>query len=455
MDLTDILPILLPGTLFQLYMQFYMVKHIWDQKDVKENLRILFVILILLFNFVAIAIYLFYINNKDTKSYSNTLSPHFRRGVLMLVFLAFQIFILQLLLFPNQFQNETLIIWIGAFVYIGLILNEITLVYKKGWITYIISFSLFALILLLEFLTSSSPIHLLTLIIIVSIINNIPLKSHVIVFSILLPLYIGFSIYKAHSLFPVLSSDESITFIYTNTLITILVYISFASLKKQTIHSRTLKSLVLKLEDQSSKIEEMTIKEERGRVASEIHDHVGHTLTSAIIQLESINAVLTNTDPDIKDRLDLAKEQVRLGLNQIRTLVKGVDMDLNKDLKINIQSIIDDFEKHTNYKISFDMDEQLIILPIQQRIILSAIKEFLTNSIKHSDPTEMNILISRIKNYLEVTLSNNGISNHTITYGYGLTHMDSSIKSLGGIMKVSSSNELGFSIYFKFPIGGH
>ncbi|HAX03813.1 MAG: hypothetical protein A2Y45_08160 [Tenericutes bacterium GWC2_34_14] len=454
MEIVKILPILLPGALFQLYMQFYMIKHIWGQKDVKENIRILLIILVLLFSFSAIAIYLFYINSKDTKSYPHTLSPHFRRGVLMLVFLAFQIFSLQLLIIPNQFQNESLVIWIGALVYLGLILNELTLIYKTEWLTYVISFSLFALILLLEYFTASSPLHLLTLIIIVSIINAVPLKSHIVLLCIIVPLYIGFSIYKVNMLFPVLTSDESIAFVYTNTLITVLVYLTFTTLKKQTIQSRTLKNLVKKLEEQSQQIEEMTIKEERGRVASEIHDHVGHTLTTAIIQLESINALLNQTDPDIKDKLELAKEHVRLGLNQIRTLVKGVDIDLDKDLKINIQRIIEDFEKNTNYKVFLDMDENIMIIPIQQRIILSAIKEFLTNSIKHSNPTEIHILVSKIKNYLEITLSNNGNSNPEITYGYGLTHMDKSIKSLGGIMKVSSSNELGFTIYFKFPIGG-
>src|SRR3989339_729463 len=431
MEIVKILPILLPGALFQLYMQFYMIKHIWGQKDVKENIRILLIILVLLFSFSAIAIYLFYINSKDTKSYPHTLSPHFRRGVLMLVFLAFQIFSLQLLIIPNQFQNESLVIWIGALVYLGLILNELTLIYKTEWLTYVISFSLFALILLLEYFTASSPLHLLTLIIIVSIINAVPLKSHIVLLCIIVPLYIGFSIYKVNMLFPVLTSDESIAFVYTNTLITVLVYLTFTTLKKQTIQSRTLKNLVKKLEEQSQQIEEMTIKEERGRVASEIHDHVGHTLTTAIIQLESINALLNQTDPDIKDKLEL-----------------------DKDLKINIQRIIEDFEKNTNYKVFLDMDENIMIIPIQQRIILSAIKEFLTNSIKHSNPTEIHILVSKIKNYLEITLSNNGNSNPEITYGYGLTHMDKSIKSLGGIMKVSSSNELGFTIYFKFPIGG-
>jgi signal transduction histidine kinase len=270
----------------------------------------------------------------------------------------------------------------------------------------------------------------------------------------MLVLYLTSSILKANMLFQELSSDARIAFIYTNTLLFILVFIAFATLKKQIINNQKLKNLVLKLETQSKQIEEMTVKEERVRIAHEIHDHVGHTLTTAIIQLESTLPLLSSQDEVIKDKINLSKEQVRLGLNQIRTLVKGVDIDLNVGLIQNIEKLILDLKKNTDLLVHFDHDSIESLLPIQQSIILSSIKEFFTNSIKHGQSTEISILISKIKNHLDVTLSNNGKSTNEINYGFGLSQMDKSITSIGGHMKVLSSIDSGFSIYYRIPVGG-
>lgn len=452
MEFIDILPILIPVGLFQVFLQVYAIKHVWDQKQIKENIRILWVIMIMFFNLIAITIYFFYIYSKDQEPYPNEVSPHFRRGVLVLVFIAFQIFIIQLVIFPNQFLNETLVVYLGMSIYLTLILNEILLSLNKDKYTYFISILLWVGILFLEYFTKSNPTHFLTLIITVSILNVIPIKYQKYTLMLLFPTYLLFNIIKADLLFVELNSDPSVAFIYTNTLIFVLVYLSFAALKRQVVNNRTLNELIKKLEHQSKTIEEMTAKEERGRIAADIHDHVGHTLTTAIINLESIIPLLPKDSP-LVEKIDLSKEQVRFGLNQIRTLVSNVDLNLDLSLESQIQQMINDFQSKTGISIQLDIDGQFELLPIYKRVITNAIKEFFTNSIKHGNATEIHILISKVKNDLDITLSNNGKKSDEVNYGFGLSNMNKNISSLGGYMKVLSSNDIGFSIYFKIPIG--
>jgi signal transduction histidine kinase len=454
MELIQMIPLLIPAGLFQLFLQVYAIKHVWDQKEIKENTRVLLIVAFITFNLMALAIYFFYIYQKDKKVHNDELNPHFRMGVLVLIIIAFQIFIIQLSLIDVNYPNENLVIWVGALVYVLLILNELSLYYKKNLLPYLISLILFLLALSLEWLTSSYPIQLMSLIILVAILNVLSSRYIKRLFAIMLVLYITSSILKANMLFLDLSSDANIAFIYTNTLLFILVFIAFATLKKQIINNQKLKILVERLETQSKQIEEMTVKEERIRMAHEIHDHVGHTLTTAIIQLESTLPLLSSGDEVVKDKINLSKEQVRLGLNQIRTLVKGVDIDFSLGLNENIQDIINDFKKNTDLVVHFDHDTHIEVLPIQQSIILSSIKEFFTNSVKHGHASEISILISQIKNQLDVTLSNNGKSSNEINYGFGLTQMDRSITSIGGHMKVSSTLDSGFSIYYRIPVGG-
>lgn len=455
MAITEILPILIPGLIFQVFLQIYAIKHVWNQDDLKEKTRIRLVVVFIIFSLIPIAIYFFYLHSKQDAHETSSDNLFFRRGVLVSVFIAFQIFILQLLLFPNIFLDETLVVWIGAVVYVVIISNEVLMTHQMTRLTYVVSGLLFFLVLFLEYLTASTPIHLMTLIIIVAILNVLPSKANKVIFLSFLPIYIGFSIFKASTIFIELSSDESISFIYTNTLIAILVFISFAALKKQTLNNTLLKNLIEQLEKQSTQIEELTIKEERSRFASEIHDNVGHTLTTAIIQLESLDTLISQKDSNLKDKIHLSKDQIRLGLNQIRTLVKGTDMVLSKNLALNIEKIITDFQNNTGLSVTLNIDGNIELQPLQQRIVLSAIKEFLTNSIKHGHATEIHILISHIKDYFEMTLTNNGVSSNPITYGYGLTQMSRNIQSIGGIMKTSAEIDFGFTLYVKIPLGGN
>ncbi len=454
MNLIEILPILIPTMIFQIIMQVYVIKHVWSQSELNENVRIWWIVSFIVFNFLAISLYLFMMYKKDQKTHHDETNPYFRRGVLVITVISLQFFILQLIAFDQSFNQQALVTWLGALIYTLVILNEVLISTKHtSWI-YPSSVVLFIAALGIEYMTASTPIQLMILMVLIGILNVLPSKYSRNIFVISLVVYFIFTLLKVNQLFTQLNSDSRIAYMYTNTLFFVLVFIAFSSLKRHLIINQSLKETVETLKEQAKTIEELTAKEERSRLAADIHDHVGHTLTTAIIQLESALPLVSPEEKLLKEKIELSKDQVRYGLNQIRSLVSGVDLLPHTSFVDNLSDLIQKTKNSTQLEINFDHESDPNLILLQQRILLSATKEFITNALKHGDAHEVNILLSSSKERLEMTLSNDGHTTKSLTYGYGLSHMDQAIQSIGGFIKVSSTDEMGFTLYISIPLGG-
>ena len=453
MELGQIIPLLIPAGTFQLFMQIYTIKQIWNQDVLSEKKKILWIILVILLNLIAVSVFFFLYYPKEQKNYSQDTHPYFRFGVLAFILIAFNFFVIQLLILDPEGIHATSVIWLSTFIYMGLILFEVLVTYNKPHFIGIVGLIVFLFALALEYESQSEPIQLMGLITLTSILNVLPSKWHKKLFIGIVLSYLSFLIFKSNSFFGGWQSDKSIAFIYTNTLLFVMVYLTYSSLKKLMLNNQNLHYLVDQLENQSKSLEEMTAIAERGRMANEIHDHVGHTLTTAIIQLESLIPLVDEHDTLVKSRIEMSKEQVRLGLNEIRALVKGVDVNLSLPFETNLQLLIEKTRASTSLAIHLEMEGKIALIPIKQRILLSAFKEFVTNAIKHGKATEVHALVTSNHDTLEFVLSNNGKPESNVIYGYGLTQMASSISSIGGWMKVSSSEDIGFVLYIKLPMG--
>ena len=450
MEVGKIIQILLPAVVSQVLLQIYTINLILERKDLSKKKLITLIICVLLFNNLAVASYLFIQTKKEHISNREAII-YFRRGIFSFITLSYQIIVLQIGYQFNEAINYNTIILLSLFLYLLISFIELAATYNKEFLSLGLGVLLFGIILLLEYNMLSSSLPIITLIGFVGIMNGI--KDSSLIKSII-ALIIGYSIFmffKTYWLFTELTGDEVTIYIFSTLIVFTLTSVAFVALKKQVYQNQVQKELIKQLNEQAKTIEKMTAKEERQKLAADIHDHVGHTLTTSIIQLESLLKSVEDDEQRLK--IEIANEQIKYGLNQIRVLVRSVDIDFEKPVHDNIVELLHQTEKSAGLIIHHDIEKEILLVPLQQKVIIQAIKEFLTNSIKHGSSTEVSILLSSNKNFVECTLSNNGEAVNTIKYGYGLTQMDRSVRSIGGIMNVSSSNELGFIIYIKIPKG--
>jgi signal transduction histidine kinase len=77
------------------------------------------------------------------------------------------------------------------------------------------------------------------------------------------------------------------------------------------------RTLAVTMQEKAETLAEMSVMQERSRIASETHDVVGHTLTAAIVQLEATKRISEQGQVPL-DKLELIGTLVRKGLDDIR-----------------------------------------------------------------------------------------------------------------------------------------
>lgn len=155
------------------------------------------------------------------------------------------------------------------------------------------------------------------------------------------------------------------------------------------------------LEKQDYEVNLATLNE-RNRIAREIHDNVGHVLSSAIIQVGALLAV--TPDGPVKENLKALKETLSGGMDRIRESVHNLH-DSSVDLHAEIYSIIKNF---SFCRVSFT-DDLESRPPVQVTYcFLAVIREALANTAKHSDATEVRLLLREHPALYQLIISDNG-----------------------------------------------
>lgn len=190
-------------------------------------------------------------------------------------------------------------------------------------------------------------------------------------------------------------------------------YIHLEDEKK--VMTRRLKNQNQKLIDgQNHEIYLATLKE-RQRIARDVHDHVGHVLSRALLQVGALVA-LQPKDHDSKALLDL-KETLDSGMDNIRSSVHNLH-DASIDLKHSTEQLVKNFdfcEIHLEYHMKGPLD------PALKYAFIAIIKEGLSNIMKHSNASMVNLRLREHPSFYQLVLADNGTNQTKADFsGIGL-----------------------------------
>ncbi|AKL96541.1 signal transduction histidine kinase [Clostridium aceticum] len=183
---------------------------------------------------------------------------------------------------------------------------------------------------------------------------------------------------------------------------------------------------------------------ERNRIAREIHDNVGHLLSSAILQIGAVIAV--SKDENTVKSLEVVKNTLNEGMNSIRESVHNLYED-SIDLYGEINKLLRNFtfcETSLNYEITGDMPAKA------KYAIIGIIKESLSNVMKHSNGDLVSISLYEHPKLFQLIIYDNGDKklDHGNFKGMGLESIKQRVASLNGIVNFDETK--GFRIFISF-----
>ena len=197
----------------------------------------------------------------------------------------------------------------------------------------------------------------------------------------------------------------------------------------------------------------MTETRERNRLAREIHDTLGHSLTGIITGIEACIMLMDIAPEATKEQLRAIAEVARGGITDVRHSVNALRPDAleNLELRRALEKLVEESERSTGVKVDFTFPEDLQMLDQDEEDVLYRIvQESITNAIRHGHASQIRIEITRSGNDLKIHIEDNGVGCDEIHSGFGLHHMQERIDMLKGSLSYSGSN--GFVIDAVVPI---
>jgi signal transduction histidine kinase len=190
---------------------------------------------------------------------------------------------------------------------------------------------------------------------------------------------------------------------------------------------------------------------ERTRIARNIHDTLGHTLTALGIQLEVAQQIYLSHPEKTGRRLDTAKQLTDQCLQDIRTVVRTL-RQANFDLTQGLKGLMMHLQQ--TQPIATQIRLNLPPLPLQTSYqIYYIIQEGITNIQKHADASHVCLRSSSTAEFLTIELSDNGHGFDTTqpTAGFGFQGMRERLQLIGGSLHIDSSQTQGTQLRLKIP----
>lgn len=183
---------------------------------------------------------------------------------------------------------------------------------------------------------------------------------------------------------------------------------------------------------------------ERNRIAREIHDNVGHLLSSSILQIGAIIAITKETNT--KASLEVVKNTLNTGMNSIRCSVHNLHNN-SIDLFSELNSLVNEFA-FCNASLKYEITG---VIPANAKYaIIAIVKEALANVIKHSNCDDVFISLFEHPKLFQLIIYDNGTKKAPIhnNNGMGLESIKKRVASIDGI--VNFDNSKGFKIFISF-----
>ncbi|MBD2328464.1 sensor histidine kinase [Alkalinema sp. FACHB-956] len=201
----------------------------------------------------------------------------------------------------------------------------------------------------------------------------------------------------------------------------------------------------------AQEVETLAATLERTRIAQEIHDSLGHTLTTLDIQLE-VAQKMRDRDPKIAlQAVDTAKQLASQSLQDVRHALQTLRSS-TVNLNDAVLDLVEQTRQHSPFTIQTHLD--LPPLPLQaSHQLYCVIKESLMNVQKHALASQVVLNSRTTAEEIDLSIADDGVGfNMNLPYsGFGLRGMQERIESLGGKIHIKSNPNQGTEITINLP----
>jgi signal transduction histidine kinase len=240
---------------------------------------------------------------------------------------------------------------------------------------------------------------------------------------------------------------QLLTVLWYSAINCILVYvIIYMHQREEANHRQVL--------DLQGDLKELAVVEERNRLARDIHDGIGASLSALIIQSEYLMQLAN--EPKLRAEIAELKSSAEDSIEELRRSLRMMREDF--ELSMGLEEYVRTFSERTQLPTAFERTGAVQKLPYDAQVTLfRVLQECLSNAAKHAHATKVSVKLSyqpqRVM--LSVRDDGRGFELKTSPPGhYGLRNMQERAAKVQGDLVIDSSPSAGTHVLLSLPGGG-
>ncbi|MBF9014610.1 MULTISPECIES: sensor histidine kinase [unclassified Oceanispirochaeta] len=216
-----------------------------------------------------------------------------------------------------------------------------------------------------------------------------------------------------------------------------------------------LKVNIKELNIANEKLEEAGRMKERNRLAHEIHDILGHSLTCISTGLEACMEVAGKSNPGLTKHIYKIKKVSDKGLLDIRRSVRELKSDVIDEASLikSVKELIEGINSLGKQIATLNIEGEIITMQHDEELtVYRLVQESTTNSIRHGKASRIHIDMTFEKMNLMIRITDDGKGCSFIVKNFGISHMEEQVSMLGGSIRFISDQGSGFITIAHLPL---
>lgn len=191
---------------------------------------------------------------------------------------------------------------------------------------------------------------------------------------------------------------------------------------------------------------------ERERIARELHDEIGQSLTAVLLSLKQ---ALLIAPEDVAAELEMARETTRTSLEEVRRISQRLRPGVLADLGLlnSLSSLASELTARAGVRVQRGFPPGLPQLSGEAELVVYRVaQEALTNVARHAKASEVELGLTRRGDRIVLRVADNGIGHGVFPEGAGIQGMRERAQMAGGALHLHHREGGGTVVELELPV---
>jgi two-component system sensor histidine kinase UhpB len=197
------------------------------------------------------------------------------------------------------------------------------------------------------------------------------------------------------------------------------------------------------------------LEDERNRIARELHDEVGQTLTGVMLQVEGLAGKIPE---ELREQLDELRETARSGTEDVRRIARKLRPEALEDLGLQsaLSALATAFGEQAGITVQRRLEPAVSLSEEQELVVYRVAQEALTNVARHAEATRVELQLEHRHNEAVLAVRDDGRGIHpgALPSSRGIRGMRERAMLIGAQLQIDSGRgRSGTTITLSIPVG--